>query len=87
MAIEWQIGITIVSIIIIPLFGLMIAVGRLLQIIKTQGENIHDIKVDLHELCDNNTNEHRALWTENDNQSKRISNLEGYRNGRNAPRS
>jgi len=81
MQIEWQVVITVVTLIVVPLFGVMIALGKLLQREKTQGENILDIKQDLHELCDTNVSDHRRLWEENDNKNKRISNLEGYRNG------
>ena len=81
MQVEWQVSITVVTLIVVPLFGVMIALGKLLQREKTQGENIVDIKNSLHELCEDNAIEHRSLWTEQDHQNKRISNLEGYRNG------
>ena len=81
MQVEWQIAITIVSLTAVPLFGVMIALGKLLQRDKTQGDNIVEIKDDLHKLCDDNSSEHRALWNEADGQNKRIANLEGYRNG------
>ena len=58
----------------VPMCGLMIMVGRVLQEQKNQGKQIT-------KFCDHNESEHSKIWSDLDSKGRRIANLEGYRNG------
>ena len=64
----------------VPICGLMIMIGRVLQNQSNQGKQME-------KFCSHTEKEFSRVWSDLDSKGARIANLEGYRNGLNAPRS